>query len=190
MSEIIENNVLKRTTRISNTSTYLLNVDKSWTLLPDEYKYHILKSYNESLFNITGLFAGFQSFVIENSRKDGENTNQLSLLLLMISFGLNISTCLISLISLNLLNSGVYYPKLLHVNLVCVYSVIVSTCCFYTSLLIYTFDIFYNTELYYMIIACQTCFSIIAILCFMVWNEKYKYSVEYIQRMKFIDFSK
>lgn len=142
---------------------------KGWEHLDDKYKAYIIKSYSESMVSITGLFAGFQSFVIENNRN--EHTNALSLFLLMSSFGLNITICLISLINQNQLNAGVYNDNLINVIYVSVISFVLSTCCFYISLLLYTFDIFLEQQNYYIFILIQTSVSV----SFMLW---YYYRIE------------
>ena len=157
-----------------------------WQHLDDKYKVYIIKSYSESMVSITGLFAGFQSFVIENNRN--EHNNALSLFLLMSSFGMNITICLISLINQNQLNAGVYNDNLIKVIYLSVASFILSTCCFYASLLLYTFDIFLEEQNYYIFILIQTSISVFCMFWYYFKLETSKCVYDLETRKKHIMF--
>ena len=160
--------------------------NRSWEDLPDKYKAVVLKSYSESLVSISGLFAGFQSFVIENNRN--EHGKPLPLFLLMISFGLNITICLISLINQNFLNAGIYTKQLINVIIASLVLFVISVCAFYGSLILFTFDIFYDTQSYYVIILFQSGVSIVLMITYLLIIEKMKCDYKCSKRINHMNF--
>lgn len=162
------------------------NKNRSWEDLPENYKALVLKSYTESLVTVSGLFAGFQSFVIENTRN--EHRKPLPLFLLMVSFGLNIAICLISLMNQNFLNAGIYTKKLINVITLSLVMFVISVCAFYGSLILFTFDIFHDTQYYYVIILFQSGLSIVLMITYLLIIEKIKCEYKCNKRINHINF--
>lgn len=120
----------------------------SWELIGEEnelYQAVVLKNYFQKYAEITGLFSGFQSFVITLDIVD--KTDYVPTLLMCISFFFNLMIFFVSVISYTSIMGGVfelYYSK---VNTMCVSMLICTTLSYYVSLMWSLHAVFMDSKL-------------------------------------------
>lgn len=152
----------------------------SWNELDDELKPKVLKEYFSTFISIAGLFAGFQSFVI-NEYVSSDNLTFLqkkAVLLLMLSFGSNICACLTSFIAHNAIIGGVYADWFLWVNMTCVFWIISAIVFYVISFLIFAYHTFISTMPFFKITLILTGVSGLLIGIFFVITEFKKWNLE------------
>jgi len=165
-------------------SSCLSGICKSWNSLDDELKPKVLKDYFSTFISISGLFAGFQSFVINEyvSNDDLSFLKKKAVLLLMLSFGSNICACLTSFISHNAIVGGVYRDWFVWVNILCVLWIVSAIVFYICSFIIFAYHTFVNTIPFFTIILVLTCLSGLIITVFLGIVEYSKWTLDTDER--------
>ena len=162
----------------------LSSLCKSWDSIDQELKPKVLKEYFSTFINISGLFAGFQSFVI-NEYVSSEHLSFLqkkAVLLLMLSFGSNICACLTSFISHNAIVGGVYADWFVWVNIMCVFWIVSAIVFYICSFIIFTYHTFIYTMPFFTITLVLTGLSGLVITVFFGIVEYKKWTLDTDER--------
>lgn len=162
----------------------LSSLCKSWDSIDQELKPKVLKEYFSTFINISGLFAGFQSFVI-NEYVSSEHLSFLqkkAVLLLMLSFGSNICACLTSFISHNAIVGGVYTDWFIWVNIMCVVWIVSAIVFYICSFIIFTYHTFIYTMPFFTITLVLTSLSGLVITVFFGIVEYKKWTLDTDER--------
>lgn len=159
-------------------SCFCLKED-SWKKLSDKTKCFILRKYFQKFIEISGLFAGFQSFVIVIDEIKDKYDIQLTLM--MISYCSNISVCLTSLISYNLIIGGVYKSWLINVNLYCACMFFFSMLTYYTSFMILIYNHYQDDNYMYHVyaISCWTSVHGLFLIGYVLKGEQLKWKTDH-----------
>lgn len=157
----------------------------SWTQLDNAIKANVLKEYFSTFISISGLFAGFQSFVINEYVSSGDLSflQKKAVLLLMLSFGSNICACLTSFIAHNAIVGGMYQDWYIGVNITCVFWIISAIVFYISSFLIFTYHTFLDVMPFFKIILILTGINGLFITWFMIVVEWKKFTIEKNDRM-------
>lgn len=158
----------------------LSSLCESWDSLDKELKPKVLKEYFSTFISISGLFAGFQSFVI-NEYVSSEHLSFLqkkAVLLLMLSFGSNICACLTSFISHNAIVGGVYEDWFVWINILCVVWIVSAIVFYICSFIIFAYHTFLTTIPFFIITLVLTGLSGMVITVFFGIVEYKKWTLK------------
>lgn len=101
--------------------------------LDNKEKALVYRNYFDRYTQLTAMLTGFQSFVMTVDTV--EEVHYLPMLLVSISFLGNMFVCFVSIISYNVLTSGVYLDIFKSMNAVCVGVLAVSNACYFMSIM-------------------------------------------------------
>jgi hypothetical protein len=148
----------------------------SWKHLESSKKCSVLKNYFRTFIDVTGLFAGFQSFVIVLDISQAPHL--LGISLLMFSFCNNVAICLTSLITYNLIVGGIYKEWFLYVYMYGVCLIFVSVCAYYTSCMLLFYRITMSEPDYFLYIISWTGFNNTLIIVYYLHTAWLKYNTD------------
>jgi hypothetical protein len=116
------------------------------TTQTDIYRAIILKHYFEKYIDITGLFAGFQSFILTIDIID--HTEYVPTMLVLLSFLTNMMVFFVSCITYTSITGGMLESYYESANVVCSISILVSTLIYYASMVYSMYDLFQAIDYY------------------------------------------
>lgn len=117
------------------------------TAQTDIYRAIILKHYFEKYIDITGLFAGFQSFVLTIDIID--KTDYVPTILVLLSFLTNMMVFFVSCITYTSITGGMLEAYYETANVICSASVLLSVTLYYASMVYSMYDLFQSIDYYY-----------------------------------------
>jgi hypothetical protein len=161
----------------------------SWYKLNDTYRAVVLKNNFQKYSEITGLFVGFQSFVLTLDIID--HTDYIPVLLMCTSFFFNMIVFFVSTISYTSIMGGMYEDYYSQVNSGCVYTILYTSLSYYVSLMWSLNSLFIESEItvYTYTQAVMMLVSVISVIGLMMYysvNEKHKANTESEKRKRLI----
>lgn len=161
----------------------------SWYKLSDTYQAVVLKNNFQKYSEITGLFVGFQSFVLTLDIID--KTDYIPILLMCMSFFFNLLVFFVSTISYTSIMGGVYEDYYSDVNSGCVYTILFTSLSYYVSLMWSLNSLFIESKINVYVytqgaMMLVSMFSVIALVVFYGVNEKHKANTDPEKRKRLI----
>ena len=161
----------------------------SWYELSDTYQAVVLKNNFQKYSEITGLFVGFQSFVLTLDIID--HTDYVPVLLMCMSFFFNLVVFFLSTISYTSIMGGTYEDYYSDVNTGCVYTILFTSLSYYVSLMWSLNSLFIDSKInvYMYTQAAMMLVSILSVMGLMVYysvNEKNKAKTDSGKRQRLI----
>lgn len=114
----------------------------------------VLKEYFSMYINISGLFAGFQSFVITTFVENDhlQRLQEAAVFMYMLSFGCNICACLTAVVAHNALIGGMFDRRMICINKLCAVWIAFAILFYITSFLIHTYQTYRYTSQYFVMV--------------------------------------
>lgn len=152
-------------------------MEGSWYTLDEFEQAVVLKNNFQKYSEITGLFVGFQSFVLTLDIID--KTDYVPILLMCMSFFFNMIVFFVSTITYTSIMGGTYEIYYSQVNTGCVYAVLFTSLSYYVSLMWSLNSLFIDSEInVYMYtqsaMILVSVLSVMGLICYHTTNERYK----------------
>lgn len=161
----------------------------SWYALSDTYQAVVLKNNFQKYSEITGLFVGFQSFVLTLDIID--HTDYIPVLLMCMSFFFNLIVFFVSTISYTSIMGGTYEEYYSNVNTGCVYTILFTSLSYYVSLMWSLNSMFIESMIdVYMytqgVMMTVSVLSVAGLICYHNTNENKKANTDPEKRKRLI----
>jgi len=161
----------------------------SWYKLSDTYQAVVLKNNFQKYSEITGLFVGFQSFVLTIDIID--KTDYVPILLMCMSFFFNLIVFFVSTISYTSIMGGMYEDYYSVVNTGCVYTILFTSLSYYVSLMWSLNSLFIESKINVYVytqgaMMLVSMLSVMGLVVFYGVNEKHKSKTDTDKRKRLI----
>ena len=161
----------------------------SWYKLSEAYQAVVLKNNFQKYSEITGLFVGFQSFVLTLDIID--KTDYVPILLMCMSFFFNMLVFFVSTISYTSIMGGTYEDYYSVVNTGCVYTILFTSLSYYISLMWSLNSLFIDSKINVYVytqgfMMFVSLFSVAGLIAYYRFNENTKANTDPEKRKKLI----